>query len=134
MHRRINSSESPKLLELAGNRPIAARGWRCRRPSGRRRRVVNGRLLPGSDGGGDNKGSQLAIFRSVSTQFEDERMSEQRQIIDRILAGEDCVLVYRMGDKVSLVVTTRDGGDAEVVLDSECRVRLIEALTVAGRE
>jgi len=37
--------------------PIVARGWRCRKPSGSHRRVVNERLLPRSRGEGDNKGT-----------------------------------------------------------------------------
>lgn len=55
-------------------------------------------------------------------------MAEQREIIDRIDVGDDCVLVYRLGERTSLVVTTHDDGDAEVLLDSGQRVRLIEAL------
>ena len=59
-------------------------------------------------------------------------MPEERQIIARIEIGGDCVLVYRMGDRASLVVTTRDNGDAEVFLDQDQRIRLVDALTKAG--
>ena len=61
-------------------------------------------------------------------------MSDKRQIVERIDVGPDCVLIYRVGDRISLVVTTCDNGDAEVFLDSSQCVRVIEALAKAGED
>lgn len=38
------------------------------------------------------------------------------------------ILVYRVGDKVSLVATAEKGGDAEVILDRAATAALAEAL------
>ena len=38
------------------------------------------------------------------------------------------VLIYRLGDRVSLVATAERGGDAEVVLDKTTALALAEAL------
>ena len=58
MSRMLSHQKSPFLLAFGGveDRPAASR------------RVVNGRLLPGSGGGGDNKGTILgSAFRRQGT-------------------------------------------------------------------
>ena len=52
----------------------------------------------------------------------------QRRLTRRIDVGDDCVLVYECAGKTSIVVTTRDNGDAEIVLDATQCASLIEAL------
>ena len=64
-----------------------------------------------------------------------ERKSiEQIQVRD-VDKGEDSmdafVAVYRMGDEVSLLITTRRGGDAEVILTCEQAQRLAKAIQIA---
>ena len=39
------------------------------------------------------------------------------------------ILVYRLGDQVSLVATAEKNGDAEVILDKATAAALAEALT-----
>jgi ketosteroid isomerase-like protein len=55
-------------------------------------------------------------------------MKNEREYVARIDVGQDCVLVYRQGANTSLVVTTRDNGDAEVVLTSDQCDGVIAAL------
>jgi hypothetical protein len=38
------------------------------------------------------------------------------------------ILIYRLGDRVSLVATSENGGDAEIVLDRAAVAALSEAL------
>ncbi len=60
-------------------------------------------------------------------------MSEREFVIrvdGRGVDGDDgSILVYRQGDRVSLVATAEKNGDAEVVLDKVAVAALAEALT-----
>ena len=39
-----------------------------------------------------------------------------------------CILIYRVGDRVSFVATAEENGDAEVILDKAAAVELANAL------
>ena len=55
----------------------------------------------------------------------------KRRQIAKIDVGDDCILIYECGDKVSMVVTTRDNGDAEVFLDVDQAENVIRGLRAA---
>jgi hypothetical protein len=57
----------------------------------------------------------------------------ERELIIRIdgLGVDDdtgMILVYRVGDQVSLVATAENNGDAEIVLDKAATAKLAQAL------
>jgi len=55
-------------------------------------------------------------------------MQNERQFVKRVDIGNDCVIVYRVGDKTELVIATRNNGDAEIFLDDDLCREVIAAL------
>lgn len=61
----------------------------------------------------------------------------QREFVTKVVGSgvdgdQEVVLVYRHGDKISVVATAEKNGDAEVILDRAAAASLAEALAEAA--
>jgi len=61
-------------------------------------------------------------------------MSTQRQLIQKIEIGDDCILIYRLGNKINLVLTCKENGDAEINASLDDLKKIITALKTAEQQ